>query len=393
MCVQQKKLTFQLSYTGGVSRGIQLASFLEREGLLETFFTPGFGRPFSKVEKGGLKNICMDPFSRYYRMVMDRTRKIRKAKATERYRVTNIIDRSVALRMKRKTDFFVAESQIALHSIRKAKKIGIKTILDRTNSHILFQNEIVHNEYKKYGINIEWNSQRVTEKALQEYEESDFIFCLSNYVSKTFVDRGIPPQKIVTVPSGIDINRFQPGEKLDSVFRIVYCGALCIKKGTHLLLKTFHELNLPASELLLIGSMLDEIKTFLSKYSKNVRHIPYVSNLELKKFYAQGTVFILPSLEEGLAKVVMESMACGLPVIASENTGARDVITEGVDGYMVPVGDTEALKNAILLFYENPELREQMSQQARKKIRDHFTLDRYCDRWLSSCLGLCSCPV
>ena len=386
----QKNVTFQLSYTGGVSRGIQLASLLERDGLLETFFTPGFGRPFSKVEKGGLKNICMDPFSRYYRMVMDRTRKIRKAKATERYRVTNMIDCSVALRMKNKTDFFVAESQIALHSIRKAKKMGMKTILDRTNSHILFQNEIVHNEYKKYGINIEWNSQRVTEKALQEYEESDFIFCLSQYVSKTFVDRGIAPRKIVTVPSGIDINRFQPEEKLDSIFRIVYCGALCIKKGTHSLLKTFHELNLPSSELLLIGPMFAEIKIFLSKYSKNVRHIPYVNNLELKKLYSQGTVFVLPSLEEGLAKVIMESMACGLPVIASENTGARDVITEGVDGFVVPFGDREVLKKAILPFYKNPELKREMAPNAIKKIRDNFTLDKYYDRWLSTCLDLCS---
>jgi len=390
--MQKENVTFQLSYTGGVSRGSQLASFLERDGLLETFFTPGFGRPFSKIEKGGLKNICMDPFSRYYRMVMDRTRKIRKAKVTERYRVTNIIDRSVSLRMKKKSDFFVAESQIALHSIRKAKKMGAKTILDRTNSHILFQNEIVHNEYKKYGINIEWNSQRVTEKALQEYEESDFIFCLSQYVSKTFVDRGIAPRKIVTVPSGIDIDRFQPVEKIDDIFRLVYCGGLCIKKGTHLLLKTFHELNLPSSELLLIGPMFDEVKTFLSKYSKNVRHIPYVDNLDLKRFYSQGTVFVLPSLEEGLAKVVMESMACGLPVIASEHTGARDVVTEGVDGYVVPVGDTEALKNVILLFYENPELRKQIALRAIKKIRDNFTLDKYYDRWLSSCFGLCTRP-
>ena len=276
MCVRKKQITFQLSYSGGVSRGIQLASFLERDGLLEAFFIPAVKRSFRQGKTPDLKNVVMDPFSYYYRMFMKRSRGIRKAKATERYRIANTIDRCVALRMKKRTDFFVAESQIGLYSIRKANKMGIRTILDRTNSHILFQNEIVHNEYQKYGINLEWNSQRVTEKALQEYEESDSIFCLSEYASKTFVDHGIAPRKIVTVPSGIDTNRFQPEKKLDSVFRVVYCGGLCIKKGTHLLLKAFHQLDLPLSELLLIGPVLDEMKTFLSKYSRNVKHINYV---------------------------------------------------------------------------------------------------------------------
>jgi glycosyltransferase involved in cell wall biosynthesis len=388
--MQQEKIKFQLSYSGGTSRGHQLASFLERDGLLEAFFTPGFNFPFHKRPNNSLNHIRFNPLSAYFLRFLSYKNRFQKVKETKRYRFTNFLDRSVALQMNKKSDFFIAESQIGLYSIRKAKKLGMKTILDRTNSHILFQNEIVHNEYKKHGINIEYNSQRVTQKALKEYEESDFIFSLSQYVTKTFIDFGVSPQKMVTVPSGIEIDRFQPGKKSDDVFRIIYCGALCIKKGTHLLLKAFHELNLPSSELLLIGRVFDEMEVFLSKYSRNVRHIPYVINSNLNNYYSQGTVFVLPSLEEGLAKVTMESMACGLPVIASEHTGARDVITEGKDGFMIPVGDSEELKKAILRFYENPELKRQMSQHAINKIKDSFTLEKYYERWLSACMKIVS---
>ena len=90
------------------------------------------------------------------------------------------------------------------------------------------------------------------------------------------------------------------------------------------------------------------------------------SRPELAELYRQGTLFVFPSVEDGFGMVVTEAMACGVPVVISDNTGARDVVEEGVNGFVVPTRDVEAIKERILLFRDNPGLRETMGQAARE---------------------------
>jgi len=97
---------------------------------------------------------------------------------------------------------------------------------------------------------------------------------------------------------------------------------------------------------------------------------------------------VLPSLADGFGMVVPQAMACGLPVIVTENVGAADIVTDGVDGYVVPIRDVAALKEKIRYLYEDPAARQRMSAAAVKKAGRHLSWDVYGDRLVSWLVGL-----
>ena len=105
---------------------------------------------------------------------------------------------------------------------------------------------------------------KVVERELTEYQEADFIAIPSQFVKETFLQQGIPEERLIQVPFGVDLTHFYPVPKEDNTFRIIHCGNISIRKGVHYLLQAFAELNLPGAELWLIGSMTDEIKPFLT---------------------------------------------------------------------------------------------------------------------------------
>jgi glycosyltransferase involved in cell wall biosynthesis len=95
----------------------------------------------------------------------------------------------------------------------------------------------------------------------------------------------------------------------------------------------------------------------------------------------QCDVLVLPSYFEGLALVQLEALAAGLPIIATEATGAPDLITDGVEGYIIPTGDGDALRDAMQKFISSPEKAARMSQAARH-CAERYSWDAYGERWM-----------
>jgi glycosyltransferase involved in cell wall biosynthesis len=182
------------------------------------------------------------------------------------------------------------------------------------------------------------------------------------------------------VPYGVDLAHFYPVPKQDNVFRVIHCGTISIRKGVHYLLQAFSELKLPHAELWLIGSMTDEIRPFLANFSAAVFHKGPFPESELYRYYGQGSVLCLASIEEGLAMVQPQAMACGLPVICTTNTGGEDIVCDGQDGFIVPIRDVEALKEKILFFYENPDACKEMGYSAQQRVKSNFTWADYGNR-------------
>ena len=135
-----------------------------------------------------------------------------------------------------------------------------------------------------------------------------------------------------------------------------------------------------------LGSINDEIKPFLKKYKhKNWILKGHQPQNELYKYYSQGSVFILPSLEEGFAMVQFQAMTCGLPLICTTNAGGEDLITkDGEEGFVVPIRNVEALKEKILYLYENQDIAKEMGQKAKKTVENGFTWDDYGDRYIAN---------
>ena len=281
----------------------------------------------------------------------------------------------------RPSDIFVGWASFSLKPLRKAKLYGARTIIERGSTHIVYQQNILREEYQRFGIqkNPPQNFQKLIDKELAEYSEADYISVPSLFAKKTFRDHGIPDRKIIHVPYGVDLSSFQKNSKSDSVFRIIFAGGICIRKGVHYLLKAYSELNLPNSELWLIGSVDEEIKPFLKKYAGSYRLIGKVPQRELHWYYSQGSVFCILSIEEGLALVQAQAMACGLPVISTPNTGAEDIIRDGQDGFIVSIRDVEAVKEKLCYLYENSERCRMMGESAYNHIASKYSWEKYGD--------------
>ncbi len=275
-------------------------------------------------------------------------------------------------------DVFHCVSLFGLKSYRAARdRYGALTVCDRASSHILFQDQILAEEYARWRVAYRPINPGVIERELAEYEICDWIAVPSEFVRRTFIEKGVGEDKLIKLPFGVDIDLFRQIPKHDETFRVIYVGNLTLRKGLPYILEAIAAPGLPPLELWLIGSIDPDVEPILAKYQKLYRYLGTVPRPELHKFYSQGSVFVLASIEEGLALVQAQAMACGLPVIATRNSGAEDLFSDGVEGFIVPIRSAEAIREKIVYLYENPAERERMAEAAKRRVRNLGGWDRY----------------
>ncbi len=295
------------------------------------------------------------------------------------FAVSEIFDRRAARRLK-ECDIFTGWSGFSLHSIRRSRHLARAVILERGSTHIRYQQRILEEEYARVG---RWGPRahpRIIEKELAEYEEADYIMVPSRFVKKTFLEEGISENKLIRNPYGVDLSAYRQIPREDDIFRVIFSGRICFRKGVHYLLEAFRALKLPGCELLLIGALSDEMKPYLDKYRGYYKWINPKPPKRLHRYYSQGSVFVIPSIEEGLALVQLQAMACGLPLICTPNTGGEDLIENGKHGFIVPLRDPEALKEKIEYLYRHPEICRAMGAAAAERVREGFSWDDYGER-------------
>lgn len=269
----------------------------------------------------------------------------------------------------------------------KAKEFNCIKILERGSSHIKFQHKILTDEYKSLGIKPNVPSSKMIKKEIEEYDLADFICVPSQYVKESFIKYGIKEDKIIKVPYGVDLKEFhliKDKKKKNNKFRIISTGSISIRKGSHYLLEAFLNLNLPNSELILVGDVSPEFQKIKKKYSKikNIRFIKKQKQEELKYYYNNSDLFILCSIEEGLAMVQAQAMACGLPVICTTNTGGSEIVDDDISGYIIPIRNIEILKDKIKILYNDRDKLEEMSKCAHAKANNNLSWKNYGDRML-----------
>ena len=104
----------------------------------------------------------------------------------------------------------------------------------------------------------------------------------------------------------------------------------------------------------------------------------------MRDLYSQASVFVLPSIEDGFGQVIVQAMACGIPVITTTNTGGPDVITDGKDGFIVPIRDSRAIAERLEHLYRHPDAREAMGHAALETVRKWNGWERYTNQVLST---------
>ncbi|MDP9040560.1 MAG: glycosyltransferase, partial [Bacteroidota bacterium] len=273
----------------------------------------------------------------------------------------------------------------SLHSIRTAKKRGMITIVERGSSHILTQNKILKEEYKRFHKDFSIRPALI-KRELKEYDEADYIAVPSYFVRDTFLAQGVPSEKIFLNSYGAnsDFKTAEPGKRAHDKFRIVYLGTLSIRKGLIYFFEALKTLSIPPDELevIIIGSVDREMEEVISKYKQsNWRLMGHVDHYLLPDILKTCDVGIQPSVEEGLSMVIPQMMACGVPVIITPNTGGQNIVVDGKNGFVVPIRDPAAIREKISWLFEHPAELELMKQKASASILDNFTWDAYGDRY------------
>ena len=273
-------------------------------------------------------------------------------------------------RQLRACDVFHCLSSFGRRTHRVAREqLGAVTVCDRGSSHIAYQDEILAEEHRFWGIPYRPIDRRIVDWELEEYEACDLITVPSTFAYRSFIEKGLPEAKLRKVPYGVDLCTFRPTPKKDRIFRIIYVGALSLRKGVLYLLQAMQGLRLPQFEVWLIGAALREVRPLLAKYDGLFRYFGPLPRTELYRYYSQASVFVLPSIEEGLALVQAQAMACGLPVIATTNTGVEDLFNDGVEGFIVPIRDPEAIRQKVLHLYQHRDVRDDMAQAALTRVQ------------------------
>ncbi|MCP5558243.1 MAG: glycosyltransferase family 4 protein [Verrucomicrobiaceae bacterium] len=209
---------------------------------------------------------------------------------------------------------------------------------------------------------------------LAEYDLVDLLLMPSRASGETFLAAGIPESRLHYVGRGVDVARYTPGTPPQDVFRAIFVGALIERKGVHHLLAAWKKLALKNAELVLVGAVHNEIKAVLAANAgDSVRVMGFCKDVgaELRR----SSVFVFPSECEGFAKTTLEAAACGLPLIATAESG--DAVVDGQTGHLIPANDPEALAAALRSAYENRDRLEAMGRAGRQRVEDVFTWDHY----------------
>ncbi len=248
---------------------------------------------------------------------------------------------------------------------------GRTWICNRGSAHVATQKELLAEEFARWGERLPPESfdPAAMARCEAEYREADAVVVPSGFARRSFLDRGFDPDRVHVCPYGVDLSLFRPVPKEDRRFRVLFVGAQSIQKGIGYLFEAVRPLVRAGQvELWLVGTASPDARRILERNADLFTAHGPQPRARLYWYYSQASVLVLPSIQEGLALVQAQAMACGTPVVASTNTGAEDLFTSGVEGFIVPVRDPAAIRDRIQWMLDNPADRSRMAEAALARV-------------------------
>lgn len=365
-----------------------LARQLEKHLLLDSIYT---GYPYWKLfDEEGIPRSkirtfpwLQTPYMGRGKLALDRWVWLNRLWA---WLAQETLDRYVAAQL---TDpgILIALSGSGLHSGRRMQQLGGYHICDRGSVHISVQNQLLRDEYKRYGLEWEGIDPRMFEKELAEYEQANFISVPSQFCFDSFVNSGCSRAKLLKFPYGARLSRFKQAASSNLLprrdqFLILFVGHAGVQKGFIDLLAAYRLLRHTNKRLLLIGTLSSSAKELLNCSNlEGIEHLGPVPNAQLSDYYNQASVFVLPSIQEGLAMVIGEAMACGCPVIASTNSGASELITDGQEGFIVPIRRPDMIADRMQQLADDFQLGQRMRLLSVARMQHLQGWNQYGEMW------------
>jgi len=267
-----------------------------------------------------------------------------------------------------------AWATFSLTTLHAARRTGLLTFLESSCPHPRPRGRLLREEASRMGER--WTTAPGWEETIcAEFEAADYVVVPSAYTYRSFVEERFPAEKLVQVPLGVDLKEAPVDlPPKPSRFTVLMVGTDPVRKGAYYLLRAWKLLRIPDATLVIRSGIPRAARELAA--GPNVECIPPVSRKELLALYRRATVFCFPSVDDGFGLVVLEAMAHGLPVIVTPHVGAADVVRSGVDGFIVPIRDPEALAERIEFFYRNRDAVETLGRNARERAQA-YSWDRY----------------
>ncbi|MCE0497502.1 MAG: glycosyltransferase family 4 protein [Methylacidiphilales bacterium] len=346
------------------------ATAMARAGCLKTFVC-GFSRfsPRAPLPEVGNRLLRADHLQNFY-LASQKLRLPAPISDELAYQSKIWIDH-LAERPARASDLFLFYNGAGLHTAGHLQSTGVVRSVEAVNCHVLVQERILREEHRRLGLPFRPFHPREVARRVGEYEIADAILCPSHFVKDSFISEGFPIDRIFVVPYGLSLQtRETPISGPDNIFRVLYVGQLGVRKGLRYLFDAFARLRHPKKELWIVGPR--NLQTGIEGIQPpEGTHFPGVLKGErLARAYLDASVFVLPTLEEGLALVIGEALSFGLPVIATFNSGGTDLFQDGREGFLVPIRSPEALAEKMQQLADDPGLRRQMAEAARARATE-----------------------
>lgn len=281
----------------------------------------------------------------------------------------------------------------AVAAFRRLEGRGLPCILDQTIAHRRWRDRVGSEELAAFpGWAVPMHAQPTPRYWVSEAEEevarADVILCGSEFCASTMITAGVPRDKLAIVEYGADTERFSPatdpGRTKGSGTRLLFVGALVLRKGVPYLLEAVKRLQ-PLQPRLTLAGIVGVQQEKLRAYSACIDVRGAVLHADMPELYRSHDVYVFPSLVEGSSLSIYEALASGLPVITTPNSGS--IVRDGIEGIIVPPRDAEALAAAIERLATNPELRTEMGRAARRRATEYGDWKHYGERLASTILA------
>ncbi len=366
----------KITYTStNIAWHFRYARELERLGCLQAFITGAsrFSPRGSAPDLDG-KLVRRDALQNLYLAALKFRAPANLAESLNRWSNRSIDE--AAYRYARDSDVFLFYRTTGYQTTRRLKREGRDTlcVMEEVNSHVDCCHELMKREYDQLGLGPYADRFPDHGERLLAYEVADAILCPSSFVRRSFLERGFPERKLLSVNFGFTFPAVADGRHADvvrqkEVFRMLYVGQVNFRKGLRYAMEAFRKLKHPKKEFLVVGPKTPVTGLEKTTIPEGVKFTGILKGEELDAAYASASVFVLPTVEEGLALVQGEAMAAGLPLVTTTHSGADDLMEDGVQGFIVPPADARALENALQQLADSPEMRERMGMAAIERAR------------------------
>lgn len=352
-----------LAYSG-VHQIFQLALAAQEMGELDGLFcslVDGAGKwggkfrrwvPTGRVKPLGAADLPPERMVEYpWPLLANRlTQKLIPARRSVHWHSNAWFDRAAAHWLRsRNARLFVGAETCALESLRAAGESGMKRVLDCPGipSQVLEIEE--QKAAERWGIKIAHSAVNaaMAERKRQELANAEVVLCCSEFQRDYLTALNPQVRRSAVIPLWVDVDFWQPCvaervfAKAGEPLRILYAGALSLRKGVPYLLEAVEPLEKEVS-LTLVGTMAPEIQDLMKRFRTH-QMLPYLPKEQLRDVYLAHDVLVMPTLGDSFGLVTVEAMASGMPVISSQHAGAPVPDAH----WRVPVHDAEAIRSRL----------------------------------------------